>query len=241
MNGRFVENDEDTIFADYDDADYASLEAFPEDDDDRWSDDSEAARPNWPRYRRNAPARPTSTAAVPVRKIGKVAGGMVQTPGGGRAAVKFQTPPAAASSVEQMQSDFKKALDAVRKDISGLDLRIEKNTATLDKKINAVDERVIKLRKEIKAQQAQQGMSSILPMLLTPKPKLENVTFATTPAAGTATAVTTSTFAKEDNLLPLLMAHGRLRRNGQRRRHGRHEPHDPGDRAHEVAGRMPES
>ena len=211
MNGRFQENDEDTIFEDYDDSDYASLEAFREDDDDRWSDDSEAARPNWPRYRRNvAPARPASVSAVPVRKIGKVAGGTVQTAGGGRAAVKFQNPPAAASSVEQMQSDFKKALDAVRKDISGLDSRIEKNTATLDKKINAVDERIIKLRKEVKAAQAQQGMSSILPMLLTPKPKLENVTFATTPAAGTATAVTTSTFAKEDNLLPLLMLTGGL-------------------------------
>lgn len=213
MNGSFLESDDDDmVLADYDDEDFASLGGFGEDDDDAWEKDSEAVRRNWPRYRANTgSARPASArAGVPIRKIGKVAGGTVQTPAGGRAAVKFQTPPAAASSVEQMQSDFKKALDAVRKDITGLDSRIEKNTATLDKKINAVDDRVIKLRKEMKAAQAQQGMSSILPMLLTPKPKLENVTFATAPAAGTVTAVTDSNFKKDDNLLPLLLLTGGL-------------------------------
>ena len=211
MNGSFLDSDDDTVLDDYDDSDFDSIEAFSEDDDDRWSDDSEAARRNWPRYRRNvAPVRRASAAGVPLRKIGKVVGGTVQTAGGGRAAVKFQNPPAAASSVQQMQSDFKKALDAVRKDITGLDSRIEKNTATLDKKINAVDDRVLKLRKEMKAAQAQQGMSSILPMLLTPKPKLENVTFATAPGAGTVTTVTDSNFKKDDNLLPLLMLTGGL-------------------------------
>lgn len=211
MNGSFPDSDDDTVFDDYDDSDFASLDRFGEDDDDRWSDDSEALRLNWPRFRRSVTSlRSASAGAVPLRKIGRVVGGTVQTSGRGPAAVKFQNPPATARSVEQMQSDFKRALDAVRKDITGLDSRIEKNTATLDKKINAVDDRVVKLRKEMKAAQAQQGMSSILPMLLTPKPKLENVTFATEPAAGKPTAVSDSTFKKEDNLLPLLMLTGGL-------------------------------
>jgi|GEM_PF-2762350 len=216
MNGAFLsdsddDSDDDAVFGRFDEDDFITLAGYGESDDDRWENESEAAsgRPGWPRFKAATPARrPAGAGAVPIHKIGRIAGGTVQT-AGGKSAVKFPNPPATAASVERLQSDFKKALDAVRKDIRDLDGRIERNTATLDKKINAVDERVIKLRKEMRASQEQAQMSSLLPMLLTSAPKIENVTFAAAPVAG-ANVVTESTFKKTDNLLPLLLMSGGL-------------------------------
>lgn len=205
------DDSDDDVFASFDSNDDDSLGGFAESDDDRWSDPDglSEARRNWPKFKARAPAPRAPGRPLTLGKIGKVPAGVVKTPGGGSAKVTFATPPAAASSVERLQSEFKKALDAVRADMRAMDQRIEKNTATLDKKINAVDDRVVKLRKDMMAAQQQQQMSGLLPLLLSSTPKLETVTFGAAPGPG-QNVVTDAKFAKQDSLLPLLLLSGGL-------------------------------
>lgn len=206
-------NDE-SLLDDWDREDFLALEDYG-DEPEAWDDESLAERRRrrrLPRYRRRygrGRRSPVGRRRYRRQPVGKVSGGRLRRGPGGRATVRFSKPPATAESVAKIQSQLTKALAAVRADIKKVDQRLDTNTATLDKKVTAVDASVTKLRKDVTEQQNASRMSALLPLLLTSTPKLKTLTFANAPQQG-ANAGVTAEFEKDDNSILLIAAMGGL-------------------------------
>jgi hypothetical protein len=123
--------------------------------------------------------------------------------------VRFRRPVAAAASVDALKANVRKGLAAARAEIKRVDQRQDKNTSTLDKKVNVVDGRVTKVAKDLKQAQSQMQMQSILPLLLTSKPQVETIRFDADPTPNTDLKAEVKYSKGDDNLLlPLLLLSG---------------------------------
>lgn len=122
-----------------------------------------------PRYRRAyAPTGRTSILSPrPARPLPGVRGGVIQTPGGGRAQVTLPAALAPKDAVDavvrELKADIAKNAVAIQK----VDKTLDTNTSVLDKKISA-------MQGDLKKMQQQSQFSAILPMLISKPPEIES-------------------------------------------------------------------
>lgn len=158
-----------------------AIESLLEDDeafvqDEGWDQEVGEALP---RYRRAYPRTGRTFIGLPrpARPVPGIRGGVVRTPGGGRAQV---TLPAAAATkeavdaiVKELKTDIAKNAAAIQK----VDKTLDTNTSVLDKKIAAA-------QGDLKKVQQQSQFSTMLPLLISRPPDIKSLT-----PTGTATPV----------------------------------------------------
>lgn len=204
-----------------------ALEAIGEEDDwDEWEDEAwddeaydpdslaerrtrrySARRGRYPRYRRKYRGAGRSFSRPrPYRPVRATRGGYIRTPGGRQAAVRFPKPVATQASVnariKELKSEIGKASLAIKK----VDKTLDKNTAVVDKKIEAIN-------RDVRRQISNVQQSALLPLLLQTQPELESIELQIDDDGDTKKTfkVLDSTFKKQDNLLlPLLLLGGGL-------------------------------
>lgn len=174
-------------------------------DDEQWeeSDFDESVeseefeeRRRAPRYRRQR--KSVVPSVRPARPVGGASGARISTPAG-EANVRFPKALATKESVDARVKELKQDIARNTAAIKKVESTLDKNTAVLDKKINAVGS---DLKKSM--QQMQQMM--ILPMLM--KPELEKITFTGAPGIGENTVEKASYKDGTTLLLPLMMMGG---------------------------------
>ncbi|WP_227370554.1 hypothetical protein [Halomonas sp. M20] len=206
------EDDDDFDSEDENDFDGEALFAeddYDESDDDweGWDDEGESIaerrRRRFPRYRRRRRGRSRVSRPMALHRVSRTRSATIRTPAG-NARLRFPTSLAKASSVDARFRQVKGELTKLARSLSKVDKTLDKNTAMVDKKINALRSDTGKSLKKVKAQVQQAG---ILPLLLSSTPKFKNnaVTLQESGQAPTTFQVVGDAFAKDDSALPLIL------------------------------------
>jgi hypothetical protein len=174
------------------------IESLLEDDeafiqDEGW--DREAAEA-LPRYRRAYPQSGRTFVGLPrpARPVPGIRGGVVRTPGGGRAQVTLPTAAATKDAVDAIVKELKADIAKNAAAIQKVDKTLDTNTSMLDKKITAV-------QSDLKKVQQQSQFSTMLPLLISQPPKLASIT-----AQGASPTVITDTKYQSGDSTGLLLA-----------------------------------
>lgn len=201
-----------------------ALEAIGEEDDwDEWEDEawddeafdadalaerrsrrSSGRRGRYPRYRRKyLGSSRTVSRPRPYRPVRATRGGYIRTPGGRQASVRFPKPVATQSSVNARIKELKSEIGKNALAISKVDKSQDKNTAVIDKKIEAIN-------RDVRSRIGKVQQSALLPLLLQTQPELESIELQLEGDGDKKTfKVLDSTFKKQDNLLlPILLLGG---------------------------------
>jgi hypothetical protein len=207
--------EDDDDFDSEDDGDFDSEALFAEDDDfdesdddwEGWDDEgesiSERRRRRFPRYRRQRGGRIRIRRPSPLRQVARTRSATIRTPAG-TARLRFPTSLAKASSVDARFKQVKGELTKLSRSIAKVDKTLDKNTAMVDKKINALRSDTGKSLKKVKAQVQQSGM---LPLLLSSTPKFKDnvITLQEGEQPSKTYKVVGDAFAKDDSMLPLIL------------------------------------
>lgn len=212
----FAEDDElESVLADaFDDDD----EAFEEDFDDEDFDDDESfaerrrrRRRRFPKFRRRR-ARFRTRARPRFRRARGKRAAKVRTRSGRMTTVRLGRSFATARDVNAFKVETKKAIMNARKEtkdnFTKLDVRLNKFTKTLDKKINVLDVDLRKTRGRVAKVENTSRMSTMLPLLMG-NPEVKSIRFAEAPTAANK-PFEASVEYKDDNsmLLPLVLMSG---------------------------------